>query len=275
MDTQTNITMSADPIEKFKAMQKQSWVHFAPLATFTTPPAARLVRFAGVKEGQRVLDVACGTGVVALTAARVGARVTGADLTPELLAQARENSKITGLEVDWHEADVEKLPFENQRFDVVLSQYGHMFAPRPDVAIGEMLRVLKPGGTIAFSTWPPDHYIGRMFVLVARYLPPPPPGVSPPVQWGDPNIVRERLGSAVKDLTFDRDVLMAPTLSPQHNRWVTEQTAGPVIKLVETLSGTDPAKLREFRQEYDALAAIYFEDNTVRQSYLMSRAIKL
>ena len=88
------------------------------------------MRFAGVKSGQRVLDVACGTGVVAVTAARLGARVTGADLTPELLAQARENATIAGLDIEWQEADVEHLPFEDRAFDVVLSQFGHIFAPR-------------------------------------------------------------------------------------------------------------------------------------------------
>ena len=88
--------------------------------------------------------------------------------------------------------------------DVVVSQYGHMFAPRPAVAIGEMLRVLAPGGTIAFSTWPAEMFIGRMFSLVASYVPPPPSGVSPPVEWGEPRLVRERLGEAVTDVTFER-----------------------------------------------------------------------
>src|SRR5215831_2623569 len=275
MSADAAIRMSADPIEKFKEMQKLGWASFGPLATFTTPPAAKLVRFAQVKPGQRVLDVGCGTGVVALTAARVGAKATGADLTPELLAQARENSKITGLEVEWLESDVEKLPFEDRQFDVVLSQFGHMFAPRPDVAIGQMLRVLKPGGTIAFSTWPPDQYIGQMFALIARYTPPLPPGVSPPVQWGDPAIIRERLGAAVKELTFDRDVMMTPTLNAQHSRWVTEQSAGPVKKLVEGLSASDPAKLAEFRREYDQLMEPYFEHNVTRYNFLMTRAIKV
>ncbi len=265
---------TADPFEQFKANQRAGWAHFGPLAAFTTPAAARLVRFAGVKAGQRVLDVGSGTGVVAITAARLGAKVSGADLTPELLAQAQENAGIAGVEVAWKEADVEHLPFEDSAFDVVLSQFGHMFAPRPEVAIGEMLRVLKPGGTIAFSTWPPDHYIGRMFILVARYAPPPPPGVSPPVQWGEPTIVRERLGDKVKDLAFDRDFMTIFALSPQHLRFVSERTAGPVIKMIEALQASDPAKLTEFRREFDALVAQYFEGNTVRQSYLMTRAVK-
>jgi len=154
-----------------------------------------------------VLDVACGTGVVALTAARLGANATGIDLTPELVAHARENSELMNLTVAWHEGDVEALPFPDARFDFVLSQFGRMFAPRPDVAVREMLRVLKPGGTIAFSTWPPELLIGRVFTTMAKYGPPPVPGVAPPPQWGDPSVVRERLGTAVRDLAFTRGTM--------------------------------------------------------------------
>lgn len=265
-----------DVLEKFKAAQRAGWAFFAPLQMFTTIPAARLVRHAGIRSGMRVLDVACGTGVVAVTAARTGARVTGLDLTPELLEVARTNATLAGVTIDWHEGDVEQLPFEPGTFDVVVSQFGHMFAPRPDVAIAEMLRVLKPGGTIAFSTWPPELFIGSMFALVSKYMPPPPPGVSPPPQWGDPATIRERLGSAVREIVFDRDRINAPSMSLGHYRDVTEKTAGPVVKLVETLSASDPAKLAEFRAAYDALTARYFDadQNVVRQDYLMTRATK-
>src|SRR5580698_1524572 len=133
-----------DPFEAFKSAQKQVWMHFAPYEAHTTPSAARLVKRAGVRSGQRVLDVCCGTGVVSVTAAVRGARVTGLDLTPELLERARENARTANVEIDWHEGDVEKLPFADAAFDVVLSQYGHIFAPRPELAIAEMLRVLKP-----------------------------------------------------------------------------------------------------------------------------------
>jgi len=266
---------NTDPYVDFKAAQRVGWASFGPLAMFTTPAAARLVRFAGVRPGQRVLDVACGTGVVAVTAARLGARVTGADFTPELLAQARESSSIAELNVDWNDADVEQLPFADQEFDVVLSQFGHMFAPRPAVAVAEMLRVLKPGGTIAFTTWPAESLVGRTMALTMRYLPPPPQGVAPPLQWGDPAIVRERLGAAVRDLTFDRDTMVAYTLSPQHQRWTNERTAGPTLKLVQTLAATDPAKLAEFRREFDAIVGDFFELNTTRQTYLMTRSVKV
>src|SRR5262249_53486823 len=151
----------------------------------TTAAAACLVRHAGIRSGMQLLDVACGTGVVAITAARTGARVRGLDLTPELLERARENAYVAGVEIEFREGDVEALPYPDATLDVVPSQFGHMFAPRPEVAVAQMLRVLKPGGTIAFATWPPELLIGSSFRLVSQYMPPPPPGVSPPPQWGD------------------------------------------------------------------------------------------
>src|SRR5436190_24230069 len=129
-----------DVLQKFKETQKAGWAHFAPLQTFTTIPAARLVEHAGVHGGMGVLDVGCGTGVVSVTAARRGARVTGLDLAPELLAVGKENARIAAVSIEFHEGDVEKLLFADEAFDIVVSQFGHMFAPRPDVAVGVMLR---------------------------------------------------------------------------------------------------------------------------------------
>lgn len=263
-----------DPFEAFKNTQKKGWAHFFPLETVTTPAAAKLVKFSRVAAGQLVLDVCCGTGVVAVTAARKGAQVTGLDFTPELLARAHENSRIAKVAVDWQDGDVEELPFPDNTFDVVLSQFGHLFAPRPEVAVREMLRVLRPGGTIAFSTWPPEHYVGRLFQLAGRYMPPPPPGIAPPSLWGDSNIVRERLGSAVTDLTFDRDVLRPPALSPQHVRELSERTSGLVIAMIKALSDADPQRLETFRREFEAIAGEYLEDNVVRHDYLLTRATK-
>ena len=264
-----------DALTQFKNTQRKSWANFGPLEAQTTPPAAQLIKHARVRAGQRVLDVACGTGVAALTAARVGARVTGLDLTPELLARARENAELANLEVEWHEGDVEQLPFRDASFDVVLSQYGHIFAPRPDVAVSEMLRVLKPGGTIAFSTWPPELLVGRRFAQVARYLPAPPIAVPPPYLWGDPNVIRERLGTAVTSIMFDRGRMLVPALGVKHLCATMERSAGPVLRAVEFLSASDPERLAEFRRETEALVAEYFEDNVVHQDYLMTRATKL
>jgi ubiquinone/menaquinone biosynthesis C-methylase UbiE len=262
-----------DAFDKFKQNQREAWAHFAPLEAITTPPAGQLVKFARVKPQDGVLDVGCGTGVVAVTAARLGAQVTGLDLTPELLERARENAAIARVSIDFHEGDVENLPFGDNEFDVVLSQYGHMFAPRPALAIAEMLRVLRPGGTIAFSTWPPEMNVGRQFLLAASYAPPPLEGASPPLQWGDPNIVRERLAGKVKDVQFNRATMMVPVLSPYHQRAAAERV-GPMRKLVETLSA-DPARLDAFRREYDAIVAEYIQDNVIHQHYLMTRATKI
>src|SRR4030095_8732813 len=125
------------------------------------------------------------------------------------------------------------------------------------------------------STWPPELYVGRVFALTSRYMPPPPPGVSPPGQWGDPAIIRERLGDRVRDLRFDRATMIIPALSVAHHREAFEKTAGAVVNLVETLSATDPVKLNAFRAEIEALSAEYYADNVLRQDYLMTRAVKV
>jgi SAM-dependent methyltransferase len=261
-----------DPFAQLKTAQREGWSLFAPLEALTTAPAAELVRHARIHAGQRVLDVGCGTGVAALTAARAGAVVDALDLSPVLIEHGRRHSALAGLGVEYIEGDVEAMPYANSTFDVVISQFGHMFAPRPDLALGEMLRVLKPGGTIAFSTWPPEHFVGQMFALVSKYVPPPPGAASPP-QWGDPNVVRQRLGDAVEDLMFERAIMSFPALSPQHYRRVVEETLGPVAKLVAALKN-EPGQLAAFRAELDAFVARHFENNAVRQHYLMTRAIK-
>ncbi len=266
-----------NPFARFKEAQREAWASFVPVEITTTPPAAQLVKFAAVNKEQKVLDVACGTGVVAVTAARRGARVSGLDLTPALIERARKNASIAGVEIDFVEGDAEALPYPDVSFDVVLSQFGHIFAPRPAVVVKEMLRVLKPGGRIAFSTWPPEHFTGRMFAFIARLQPPAPPGADAPAappQWGDPNVVRERLGAMVTDLDFARDTLVAPALSLQHFRSAQEATIGPLTKLVASLAN-DPGKLAQARAEFDAMAADIFEDNTVRMPFLMARATKV
>jgi len=264
--------MANDDLTAFKNMQKQSWGLFAPLEAVTTMPAATLVNFSGIKSGDNIFDVGCGTGVVAITAARRGAKVSALDLSPELIERAHLNAQLAGLEVDFKEGDVEALPYPDNAFDAVLSQYGHMFAPRPQVAIQEMLRVLKPGGIIAFSTWPPELYVGRLFSLVGKFSPPP-AGVSPPPLWGDPNFVRQQLKDAVEDLVFDQDVMLYPALSLGHYRQSVETTLGPVLKLVQEAKN-DPGKLAQFRAELDELAGKYFKDTHIQQHYLLTRARK-
>ncbi len=263
-----------DPIAQFKEQQKAAWSGFAMLEGVTGTTAPRLVQFAGVHKGAEVLDVGCGTGVVALTAARLGAKVTGVDLTPELIERARENSALSKLEAVWYQGDAEALPLPDAQFDYVLSQFGHMFAPRPEVVLREMLRVLKPGGTLAFSTWPPEMFVGRIFALMGKYAPAPPPGVSPPAQWGDPSIVRERLGASVKELTFGRDAMIFPALSSAHYRIFMETHFGPARKLLQGLDANDSSKAAALRREMEELASQYLQDNVLRQDYLLTRALK-
>jgi SAM-dependent methyltransferase len=264
--------VKADPFAEFKAKQREGWKHFAPLEAVTTMPAARLARFAGVALGQRVLDVGCGTGVVAITARRAGAKVTGLDLTPELLAHAKENAAIAGLDdIEWKEGDVEDLPFKDGAFDIVVSQFGAMFAPRPEVAAKEMLRVLRPGGTIAFASWPPESLNGRLFAVVSKYLPPP-AGVPPPNRWGEPAVVEQLLGRAVRDLHFERGQINFPALSVQHYR-VGNEKAGPMVRVVQALE-KEPAKLAGLRTEYEGVASHFFRDNAIVGEYLLTRAVK-
>tara|TARA_B110000444_G_scaffold85938_1_gene81235 strand:- start:124 stop:573 length:450 start_codon:yes stop_codon:yes gene_type:complete len=148
-----------------------------------------------------------------------------------------------------------------------------MFAPRPEVAVKEMLRVLRPGGIIAFSTWPPELLTGRLFTLTGKYGPPAPKNISPPVMWGEIEIIKKRLGVSVRDMTFHRAEYGNPTLSPAHMRVALEAYIGPIgatIKLLES----NPEKLTKFRNAMEDLLFEYFENNTVVQSYLMTRAIK-
>jgi hypothetical protein len=113
-----------------------------------------------------------------------------------------------------------------------------------------------------------------MFALTARYMPAPPPGVSSPALWGDPNVITERLGADVRDIRFERATISVPVLSPAHQRELIERTAGPVVKLVESLSAADPGKLAAFRSEFEALTAQYFDENLLRQGFLMTRGVK-
>lgn len=261
-----------DPFADFKAAQREGWALFAPLELITMPAAATLVKFSQIKAGENVLDVGCGTGVVAITAARQGAKVTGLDLTPALLERAKFNAPQAGVSIEWHEGDAEALAFNDNSFDVVVSQFGHMFAPRPTVALSEMLRVLKKGGRLAFSTWPPELFMGRMFALVSQHLPPP-AGAASPVLWGDPHVVKERLGDAISDLTFDRSTLYTPGLSPRHVARRYEENSAPVIKVVQKLK-SDPAKLADFRAQFEKLVEVYFDNNRIHQDYLMTRGVK-
>lgn len=264
--------MNAEMLAEFKQKQKESWNLFGPLEVITTLAAPALVKFSRLHAKNTVLDVGCGSGVVAITAARQGAKVSAIDLSPVLIERANKNRAIANVDIELREGDVEALPYADHSFDVVLSQFGHMFAPRPQVATSEMLRVLKPGGTIAFSTWPTELFVGRVFNLVRKFVLLP-EGVSSPSLWGDTHFVREQLSTAVNEITFSQGMMPFPAMSIEHYRYNMENTLGPIIKLVQDAKD-NPVKLEQFRKELDALVAEYHENNHVPQHFLMTRAIK-
>jgi len=175
--------------------------------TFLLPLGPRLVAAAGIGPGMRVLDVAAGTGNASLPAAQAGARVTGSDLTPELLAAGRRRADAADLELDWVEADAERLPFDDESFDVVMSCIGVMFAPHHQDAADELVRVCRRGGTLALLSWTPDGMLGALFKTMAPFAPPPPPGAQPPPLWGSEEHLRALLGDRVELRTLERDVL--------------------------------------------------------------------
>jgi SAM-dependent methyltransferase len=263
--------MESDAFAAFKQRQREMWSSFAPTAMFTTPVAAHLVGFAGVASGETVLDIGTGTGVVAITAANAGARVSAIDLTPALLQEAVQNAKVADVDVTWTEGDAERLPYADGSFDIVLSQFGHMFAPRPDVVVAEIHRVLKRNGRVAFATWPPEELIGQIFGFIGRNSPPLPAGAEPPPKWGVRSIITDRLARHFDAPSFESGVMIWPALSLRHYRAFVESSVGPFQKLVESLAH-DPQRLAAIRDEFEALAAPHYSDNVVHHSYLLTRA---
>ena len=197
-------------MDALKVKHRAMWAlgDYPAVATEVIPSLGPvLVAAAGVRAGDRVLDVAAGSGNAAIPAALAGARVVASDLTPELLDTGRRAAEAAGVELEWREADAEELPFADGEFDVVLSCVGVMFAPHHAAAAGELVRVCRPGGTVALLSWTPEGFIGQMFAAMRPYVPPPPPGAQPPPLWGDEAHVRDLLGSAVTSFSARRQAL--------------------------------------------------------------------
>ena len=150
-----------------------------------------------------MLDVAAGTGNFALLAAAEGASVVASDLTPHLIERGKERAVAEGVEVEWVEADAEKLPFDDDRFDCTASVFGAMFAPRPERAARELFRVTRPGNTVGMANWVPEGFMGRVFDLFSEVLPRP-DGVPVPVEWGREDVVRERFDGLAGSLELER-----------------------------------------------------------------------
>jgi SAM-dependent methyltransferase len=203
------VTSSSADTE-LKARHRKMWAsgdYPSMVETFLLPLGPRLVDAAGIGEGMRVLDVAAGTGNASIVAAERGAQVTASDLTPELFEAGRARAQSAGVELDWVEADAEHLPFEDESYDVVMSSIGAMFAPHHQDVADELVRVCKPGGTIALLSWTPEGMIGALFRTMGPFAPPPPPGAQPPPLWGSEDHVRELFGDRVEWTTLERDNL--------------------------------------------------------------------
>ena len=192
-------------LEALKTKLRATWIagDFGEIAKTYATGAEEFVRSLNLKPGMRVLDVACGTGNLALPAARLGAVVTGVDIAPNLIEQARENAKREGLPVQFDEGDAENLPYEDASFDAVITMFGAMFTPRPELTAAELKRVCRPGGFIAMANWTPTGFIGQMFKIVGSHVAPP-ANMPSPLQWGSEEVVRERLGEGISDLQTSR-----------------------------------------------------------------------
>ena len=187
-------------LDNLKSKLRTTWMagDFSKVAEHIEKAAHEFVDRLDIKPGMSVLDVACGSGNLAIFAAQKGADVTGIDIAPNLIEAARKRASAQGLNIKFEEGDAEQMPYEDGSFDLVMTMFGAMFAPRPDVTAAELLRVCKPGGKIAMANWTPTGHAGQMFKLSSKYL--PPPNMPPPVQWGIPEMVAERFGDAVTDL---------------------------------------------------------------------------
>lgn len=173
-------------------------------ADLVAPLGPVLVEATGVEPGDRVLDVAAGTGNAAIPAAETGASVVASDLCPELLEHGRALAAERGVELEWREANAHALPFGDNEFDVVMSCIGVMFAPFHQQAAGELVRVTKPGGRIGLISWTPEGHIGQLFATMKPYVPAPPPGAQPPPLWGQEDHVRALLCDRVTDVVTER-----------------------------------------------------------------------
>jgi SAM-dependent methyltransferase len=204
------------PLEQLKKNARAAWAagdYPAIARRQLWPVGERIVQHVGVRSGEDVLDVACGTGNAALRAAAAGARTVGVDLTPELLEVGRALAHDAGLTVEWKEGDAENLPFSDESFDAVVSVFGCMFAPRQDVVARELSRVLRRGGRLGICAWTPEGTVGNFFRALGAYMPPPPAEfATPPLAWGTEAHVRRLFSDTGVELEFRRETVEFPPL---------------------------------------------------------------
>jgi SAM-dependent methyltransferase len=237
-------TAATTDIDALKTRLKATWMagNYDYFSRFMESSAVEFLDRLGVEPGASLLDVACGSGQLGLIAARRGLTVTGVDIATNAIQAARGRAASERLDARFDEGDAEALPYADASFDVVASIYGAMFAPRPERVASELLRVCRPGGTIAMANWTRDGFIGQMFKTFSRFI--APPGMPAPVLWGDEGVVRERLGAGVSDLRMTRvtyrfDYPFAPAGVVEFFR----EYYGPTTRAFATLEGADQAAL--------------------------------
>jgi SAM-dependent methyltransferase len=241
--------------------------------TFLLPLGPRLVEACGIGPGQRVLDVAAGTGNASIVAAKAGAQVTASDLTPELLDAGRARAEAEGVSLEWAEADAEHLPFEDESYDVVMSSIGAMFAPHHQEVADELVRVCRPGGTVGLLSWTPEGMIGALFRTMGPFAPPPPPGGQPPPLWGSEGHVSGLFGDRVEWRSHERDVLAIDAFE-QPRDWATHfrNRYGPTI--AAEANARRNGKEREFEEAFNAFCEEWNRGTGGRahfeQEYLLS-----
>ena len=234
------MTSAASPeMETLKSRLKTMWEagDFSKVAQHIEQAATDFVGRLDIRPGMKVLDVACGSGNLAVLAAEKGAAVTGIDIAENLVNTAKRRAAKTGLEIKFEQGDAESMPYGDDTFDVVMSMFGAMFCPRPDVTASEMIRVCKPGGTIAMANWTADGFAGQMFKLSGKYM--PPPDMPPPVLWGDPAVVRERFDGVADVKTSERMAEMTYEFSPEGVVEFFKTYFGPTVMTFKTIAEED------------------------------------
>ena len=247
--------LSMTTVTDLKRTHRATWAagDYAAVAEIIdeAPPRDLLARM-DITPGQAVLDVATGTGNIALRAAAAGAQVVGLDLTPELFEAARRRAVTYDVAVDWIEGDAEDLPFEDQSFDRVLSAFGVQFAPRHAIVAQELARVCRPGGRVGLVNWTPSGQVGELFKIVGRYMPPPPEYASSPPLWGSEEHVRELFADTPLEFEFARGFNPWHFDSAEHYVVFMETHYGPTLKARERL--TAEGRWEECRSEILAMA---------------------
>lgn len=238
---------ATDELETLRSRVKATWVagDFGKIAEYLIIQAEEFINRRHIKPGTRVLDVACGTGNLTIPAARRGARVTGVDIAPNLLEEARERAANEGLSIQFDEGDVVELPYEDNAFDLLISMYGAMFAPAPEIVAEELVRVCRPGGVIAMANWTPGGFIGQMLKTVSRHVPPP-PGMVSPVLWGVEETVKSRFKQGVAEIKCTpRKVWFDFPFSPAETVDFFITYYGPTYKAALALPREERVQLRQ------------------------------